>query len=394
MSLTGFTYLQKRRILILTIILTISSVLFSLTASSFLGFYNTFNAYLGEGEDILAIYDRKSTTPFTGLVPLQLTTRIESIDGVLATSPEIITPTLVKGKSIFIRGVIPEELAKLNSLTILDGETLELNNTNSAILGKTLAHTLGLTPGDTMLVSGVLANRYVELTIKGIYESNSPLDDEALTPLYIGQWLRGRNYGLVTIIRVKIDRSKVVPAQIFEVIAEEPSTPQPGEERKPSPIEEIIPISTATINPENLGVKETSEFMKTYLDRYGMTQETLLILSTVVFFFASATMFGASHTIIRQHEREIFVLRSLGTSAKTLKLDLIVKLLPWSLSASALGILISTALLFALEQSSALQALSHTIHFRPDPLLIAVNLLLVSALVVTGVIHSSRHLNI
>jgi len=369
-------------------------VLFSITASSFLGFYNTFNAYLGEGEDILAIYDRKSTTPFTGLVPLQLTTRIESIDGVLATSPEIITPTLVKGKSIFIRGVIPEELAKLNSLTILDGETLELNNTNSAILGKTLAHTLGLTPGDTMLVSGVLANRYVELTIKGIYESNSPLDDEALTPLYIGQWLRGRNYGLVTIIRVKIDRSKVAPAQIFEAIAEEPSPPQPGEERKPSPIEEIIPISTATINPENLGVKETSEFMKTYLDRYGMTQETLLILSTVVFFFASATMFGASHTIIRQHEREIFVLRSLGTSAKTLKLDLIVKLLPWSLSASALGILISTALLFALEQSSALQALSHTIHFRPDPLLIAVNLLLVSALVVTGVIHSSRHLNI
>lgn len=394
MSLKGFTYLQKRRILILAIILAISSMLFSITASSFLGFYRTFNAYLGEGENILAIYDRQSITPFTGLVPLQLTTRIESINGVLATSPEIIAPALVKGKSIFIRGVIPEELAKLNSLTILEGEALELNNTNSAIAGKRLANTLNLTPKDTIIALGIMANRYVELEIKGIYESDSAIDDEVLTPLYVGQWLRATNYASVTIIRVKIDRSKVGPAHIFETIAEEPKTPQPEEEKKPSPIEEIIPISTATIKPEKLGVKEVSEFMKTYLDRYGMTQETLLVLSVVVFIFTSITIFGASYTLIRQHEQEIVVLRSLGTSAKMLRLDLVVKLLPWSLLAASLGILTSTVLLLVIEKISQLKALTHIIHFQPDLLLVTLNLLLVTSIVVVSIIRSTKHLNL
>jgi len=392
MRLTSFKYLQRQRILILTIVLLLASVLFSITAFGFFGFYKTFNAYLGEREDIVAIYDTGSNTPFSGLVPLQLISRIENISGVLANSPEVTAPTIIRGKSVFFRGIIPEEFSKLNPLTILKGETLQLRDTHSTIVGKRLADTLGLEVGNEALVLGVLAERYLELGIKGIYESNSALDDEAIVPLYVGQWLRGTNYETVTLIRVKIDRSKLTPALFYEALAKEAEVPQSDGETKPSPIEEIIPISGTTISLEKLGVKETQKFMKTYLEKYGMTQETLLILSVTVFIFASATIFSASHTLIRQHEHETAVLRSLGASTKTLRLDLITKVLPWSVATSLIGVVVAMAALLVME-NSGLQALSHTILFNPDPLLVALNVLLVSGIVVLSALRATKKLN-
>jgi len=391
MRLISFNYLQRQRLLILTLVLMLASVLFSITAFGFLGFYKTSNAYLGEREDIIAIYNTGSTTPFTGFIPLQLTTRIENISGVLASSPEITAPALIRGKSVFFRGVIPEEFSKLNPLTMLNGETLKLKDARSTVVGKRLAGTLNLAVGNKVLVLGALAERYLELKIKGIYESSSSLDDEAIVPLYVGQWLRGTNYETISIIRAKIDKSKWTPTLLYEAIAQKAEAPQSEGKTKPSPIEEIIPIPNIAINPENLDVKETQKFMKTYLDRYGMTQETLLILATAVFIFASATIFSASHTLIHQHEHETEVLRSLGASTKTLKLDLIFKVLPWSIAASLIGVLIAEAALLAME-SSGVQALSHTIHFQPDPLLITLNILLVSAIVVLGIMRSTKKL--
>lgn len=189
MRLIGFKYLRRKRILTLALILTMASILFSITAFSLLGFYKGFNAYLGEGEDIVAIYDRKSRTPFTGLVPMYLTEPISTINGVLASSPEVIVPCAMKDESIFLRGIIPEELSKLNRLSIVEGSMLELSDVNSMVVGKALAERLDLNLGEKVLVLGVLADRYLELQVKGIYDSQSAMDDEGLVPLYVGQWL-------------------------------------------------------------------------------------------------------------------------------------------------------------------------------------------------------------
>lgn len=397
MRIIRFGYLQKRRFLILTVILTLTSTLFSVTAFSFLGFYKAFNAYLGESEDIIAIYNREGTGPFTGFIPLSLVAHVESADGVLAISPETVTSSIIKGKSVFIRGVIPEEFSKLNQITITSGEALQFRDTNFMIIGRGLAKTLNLAIGDKVLILGVLSDRYLTLEIKGIYESHTTLDDEAIIPLYAGQWLRGVDYNTINILRVKIDRSKITPTQLYDTISKQAEVPpQTDEDTKPSPteslIEEVIPISMDAINPEEIGVKETQKLMKTYLERYGMTQETLLILSIAVFTFTTATIFSASHTLIRQHEHETSVLKSLGASTKTLTLDLIIKTLPWSITASVIGVLFAVAALLAME-SNGVQAFSHTINFQFDPLLIVLNVLIVSTIVVLGIMRSTKKLN-
>jgi len=393
MKTISFGYLQKRRFLILTVILALASTLFSVTAFSFFGFYKAFNAYLGESEDIIAIYHRKGTGPFTGFIPLSLVAHVESLDGVLATSPETVTPSLIKGKSAFIRGVIPEEFSKVNQLTMLDGEALQFSDTNFMIVGRGLAKTLNLAVGDKVLILGVMSDRYLTLEIKGMYESLTTLDDEAIIPLYAGQWLRGINYDTINILRVKIDRSKTTPTQLYDIISKETQAPpQPDEETKPSPvediIEELIPISNVAINPEELGVKETRKLMNTYLERYGMTQETLLILSVAVFTFASATIFSATRTLVRQHRHEITVLRSLGAQTKTLKLEIAIKTLPWSILASFLGLFIAAASLLVME-NRGLQAFSHTISFQPNLTIIMLSITL-TLLITTISIESTK----
>lgn len=389
--LLGFKYLKRQRILTLALIIILSSTLFSITALSLLGFYRGFTAYIGEGEDIVALYDRKSSTPFTGLVPAYLSEKISALNGVLASSPEAIVPCLLKDETIFLRGIIPEDFTQLNPLTITEGNMLELDDVNSIMLGKNVAERLRLNPNDKVLVLGALKDRYLELQVKGIYTSHSPMDDEALAPLYVGQWLRDTDYGHVTLIRFKIDRNAISPAQIFEEIAKEASEPSPASSQEPQP-PSIIPRIISRFRIEDVGVEEAHRFMKSYMDRYGVTREALLILSVIVFFFSSASIATATKTLITQHKGEIQVLRSVGASQKTVKADILAKLLFWSLAASAAGITLATAILWLVEGKGYLQVLSHTISFQLDPVVIALNFILVSLLVSVSVLRSKMDL--
>lgn len=389
MRLIGFKYLKGQHILTLALILTLASTLFSITAFSLLGFYNGFNAYLGEGESIVAIYDRRSRTPFTGLVPAYLAERISTMNGVLASSPEAIAPCFIRDDPIFLRGIIPKQFTKLNQLTIIDGSMFELGDVNSIIVGKNAAERLSLKPNDKVLVLGVLKDRYLELRVMGIYESHSAMDDEALAPLYVGQWLRGTDYGQVTLVRFKIDRGVVSPAMIFEEVAKEASHPSPSDGEGQKPLgEAILPTMRKHFRIEDVGVQESQRFMKSYLDRYGISKEALLILSIMVFLFSSTSVTAASKTIITQHEGEIKVLRSIGASKKTIKADILIKLLPWSLISSTIGILIATATLTKIQENGYLQVLSHKLTFQLDPLIMATCFILVSLLVSISILRS------
>jgi len=385
--LIGFKYLKGQRTLTLALIITLSSMLFSMTALSLLGFYKGFTAYLGEGEDIVAVYDRKSRTPFTGLVPAYLAEKVGALNGVLASSPEAMAPCIVKGESTFLRGIIPENFAKLNQLTIMEGDMLELDDLNSMIVGKNVAERLHIKLGDKVLVISVLADRYVELQVKGIFTSQSPLDDEILTPLYVGQWLRGTDYGHVTLIRFKIDRKTITSSRIFEEIAKEASEPSPAPSQEPQP-PSITPRIITRFRIEDIGVKEAYDFMRSYMDRYGVTRESLLILSVTVFLFSGASIAAASKTILNQHKGEIGVLRSIGASKRLLKRDVIAKLLPWSIAASSLGFAMAVAILTVIQGGGYLQVLSHTVPLQIDPLVVALNFILVLLLVSISILRS------
>ncbi len=389
MRLLTFQYLRRQHILTLAVTVTLSSMLFSMTAISLLGFYRSFNAYLGEGEGVIVVYDRKSSTPFTGLVPAYLTERVSTVNGVLASSPEVIAPCVVEGESVFLRGIVPEEFVKLSQLTMVEGDMLELGDAYFVIVGRNVAERLKVKPGDGLLAHGVLADRYVELKVKGIYYSRSIMDDEMLAPIYVGQWLRGTDYGHVTLIRVKIDSDVVSPAAILEVVAEEASEPTPpsSEGEKP-PEEPIIPRIVSRFRAEDLGVEEAASVMSRYMERYCVTRESLLILSIMVFLFSGASIAAVPKIIIAQHRGEFNVLRSLGASKKLLRRDLLAKLLPWLMTSALMGVVMAVATLTVIQGYGYLRVLSHTVPVQIDLLIMVLNFVLVFLLFSISILKS------
>ena len=340
MKLLGFRYLRKRNLFIFFLIVTLISTLFSITAFSLLGLYNGFNAYLGQGDNIIAIYSAVGSTPFTGLIPSYLAERINTLKGVLACSPEILAPCVIKGEAVFARGAILEELTKLNPLTVVKGNLSTPTDFDSAIAGKSLTEKLDLKTGDQILIQGTLTERYLELHITGVYESRTPMDDEIIVPLYAGQCLRAVDYGQVTLIRVKIDRAQVTPETIYEEIAKEASQPsQPSEEQPAQSGVVLWPRFSFLL--KNVAIEDAQTFMKSYLDRYGVTVENVLVLSATVFIFSSASLAIAITTLTRQHRHEIEILQSLGASQRTLKTDFLVKTLTVSSAASACGTILA-----------------------------------------------------
>lgn len=376
-SLIGFQYLSRRRFLILVLALTMASTLFSVTAFSFLGFYNAFNSYLGEEEDVVAIYNRRSSTPFTSLIPVSLAFQITSLEGVLAVSPEVIVPIMVEDTSAFLRGIMPENFTRLTLLAMLQGDRLELTDLKSAIVGTRLAERLGVNVGDQVLVFSVLKEHYLELEVEGVFKSETPMDDEILAPIYAGQWLRGVDYGYATIIRVRIDRSRLNAESLWKALAEEAAS-EPEEEKlsERSWREKIVPIPIIRIDPDDIDIKEAKEFMASYLNKYGVSLNMLLILSLIVFVLASASSFSASKTFMQQHELEMKVLRSIGMSNRSLKIDLAVKVLPYSLASSIFGTVIAIIMLVPINKIGSLRALCHTMNLQFNSTIITLNIVL------------------
>ncbi|MEM3666935.1 MAG: FtsX-like permease family protein, partial [Candidatus Bathyarchaeia archaeon] len=103
--------------------------------------------------------------------------------------------------------------------------------------------------------------------------------------------------------------------------------------------------------------------------------------------FASATIIMASKTIIQQHECEMEVLKSIGASDRAIKIDLLVKLMPWSLGASTLGIMMATLTLQIFQRNGQLQAFSHRIPVQPDIPTITLNFVLIAVLTAMAIIH-------
>ena len=387
MRLLNFRYLRKQRIALLILILTLTSSLFSITAYSFIGFYNGFTNYVGGDKNIVAIYSSVASTPFTGIIPLAAENDIGTLDGVLVTSPEIMIPCIVKDQSVFLRGVIPEDVSQLNPIIITQGSGLSLNDTSQAIVGEDAARKLNLQAGEDFLVFSAFKQNYVHLEVKGIFQSpDSALNDEILVPLFVGQWIRDAGYDLVTLIRVKLDLNQTSVDQLYQTLSNQAGQTNPTP--KPSPksaakeqLASLIPLGSSKINLQNIGIDESQDFMSRYLNEYGISKYALIVLSIVVFAFASGAAISAITLFVRQHAKDIGTIRSIGVSSKNVKADLTVKMVGWALISTALGTAISAAVIMLFQRIGYLQVFSHTIAFQLDPLIIAANFVLLSVLI-------------
>jgi len=228
---------------------------------------------------------------------------------------------------------------------------LKMEDFNYILVGNSLAKRLKLNVGDNITIFGVLSDRYIQVRIKGIFVSNSVFDDEVLSPLYVAQWLRGTSYSYVTLIRVKVDEKTVNTSAILKFLGNyTKEATKSKEETQVSSWNSIMPIVGGSFSTSEIGIVEVNKLMESYISKYGITRDSILVLSVMIFIFSSMNVFVVSRIIVAQHKDIIEVLRSLGVSRKLLKFDLLVKVIPFLFFSSLAGILLSIALLILVQK--------------------------------------------
>jgi predicted lysophospholipase L1 biosynthesis ABC-type transport system permease subunit len=150
----------------------------------------------------------------------------------------------------------------------------------------------------------------------------------------------------------------------------------------------LLSLSRPSFKIENIGVNEGQKFMESYLSRYGVTKESLIVLSVIVFLLCGVTIVVAFKTILVQHKGVVGILRSIGVSRKFLRVDLLFRLLLWSLFASSIGIVLSLIVLSVMQAYGFLRVLSHTVLIYPDPLIIILNFVLVFVIILLVILRS------
>jgi predicted lysophospholipase L1 biosynthesis ABC-type transport system permease subunit len=107
----------------------------------------------------------------------------------------------------------------------------------------------------------------------------------------------------------------------------------------------------------------------------------------MVFLFSGVSIAAASKTIIAQHKGEISILRSIGAPRRLLRMDMLAKLLPWSMASSSLGFAIAVTILAVIHGGGYLRILSHTAPIQIDLLIVALNFILTALLISISILR-------
>jgi predicted lysophospholipase L1 biosynthesis ABC-type transport system permease subunit len=169
-------------------------------------------------------------------------------------------------------------------------------------------------------------------------------------------------------------------SKILEELGIKPSEGKEKEEKGLSP---SVP-SSLPLKAGEIGAKEAYDLMRSYMERYGLTRESLLVLSSTVLLLSSISIAVAFRTVVAQHRDEIEVIRSVGASKRILKADILVKLLPWAAAASLTGLLLAVLTLNLIQRAGFLQVLSHSPSISVDPLIFLLNFLFVLLLMLAS----------
>ena len=200
--------------------LTLAALLFSATATTFMGIYSYIETYLGESDNVLILTEEGSgRTIATSYIDLQIAKSASYIHGVIVSSPETITPCIVNNRVFVVRGVEIDKFAQVDDYTIIKGRNLYSADLNGAILGYKVANKLGLAVNSKFILFSSLRDITIELVVVGIFKSSkSSLNDEIIVPLSLGQWISGHYPDKCTFVRIKFDTDNVSKSSLQSII--------------------------------------------------------------------------------------------------------------------------------------------------------------------------------
>lgn len=337
-----------------------SSAAFTLTASVLFSLESAGSSILGESSGVVIVSQGNSRAPFTGALPISLVNNLQSIRGVLSVSPEVIAPSTVANKSVIVRGVDPREFELLESPAIISGRLISLNDTSGVMVGSALASELHMHVGSNIAIVGAIFPSFAFVQVVGIFHTGRSFDEEIVSPLWIGQWLRGFRYNVVSIFRVQVERGTSSSAIIEDLGRQVNFTNSPGNTTSILP---YLPTTIAPADLKQLDLEVSQSTSSQFLSRaLGLNQETIWLLACLVFFSMTMAVIFSFQEVVSASKQELETLRVLGMSGSRLRSSLMLFSIPFSVLSAVLGAILGVGLLEVVPSLRSLNLLFYTVN--------------------------------
>ncbi len=346
---------SKRAVFSLALILLITSAAFAVSSSILLSVENTASGMLGESGDTIVVAQANSRAPFLGTLPHALAGDLGSVAGVQVIDPEVFAPSTLSNQPVMVRGVDPHSFMELQNPTIVAGSALADNDTTQAMVGETLAKQMDLHPGSQITIVGGVRATIAELTVKAVFSTGTPLDNEVIAPLWVGDWLRGLGYGTISILRIEVsahENPSQVTLQVQQAVKDASKAPSGGSQ---APVEVGLPV-TSQQSIAGYDIEASPDVSSAFFSKtVGLSQENVLLISALVFVSMSVAIVCALQEAVFRSRNELGTLRTIGMSSRRLSVNLILVATALSLVASVAGLLVGWGFLTLVAEFSPIR---------------------------------------
>jgi ABC-type lipoprotein release transport system permease subunit len=371
---------SKRAVFSLVLILLVTSAAFAVTSSILLSVENTASGMLGESGNTIVVAQGDSRAPFLGTLPLTLADDLASVRGAKVISPEVFAPSTLENQPVMVRGVDPEKFMELQNPTIVDGSALAANDTAQAMVGETLARQMNLHPGSQITLVGGVRATIAQLTVKAVFSTGTPLDNEVVAPLWVGDWLRGISYGIVSTVRIEVG-AQVNPSQValqVQQVVKNASMAASGVNQ--TQVEPGLPVASHPISIAGYNIEASPDVSSAFFRKtVGLSQENILLISALVFVSMSVAIVCALQESVFRSRNELGTLRTIGMSSRRLSWNLLLVATSLAFVASVAGLLVGWGFLSLVAEFSPVQIAFYAV----DPRTAFLTASLYSVLVVT-----------
>lgn len=146
----------------------------------------------------------------------------------VATSPEILLFSVVRGTPFLSRGANYDAFANVTDARLVAGRAPD--GRQEAVVGDDLAETLDVAVGDTLVLGGSTRAAFTRVEVVGRFEGSGLTDDQMVVSLPTARHLSGKSDGAVQFIRLsRAPTSGTTTPGLHVVSLTSPSTVAPGE---------------------------------------------------------------------------------------------------------------------------------------------------------------------
>jgi ABC-type lipoprotein release transport system permease subunit len=291
--------------------------------------------YVGGGSNEIILLSRGSSTPFTGIIDLNILDNLSRVDGVRYFSPELPILVYLNGSPVVLRGVIPSIFVGSIDLEVLDGYFLDDFDYAYVVVGRRVSEYYSLSVGDKVVLTGLFGEAFHMLVVKGIVDIPEPYDSEVIVNIGLARVFRGISGNYSSMIRIGVEDGSlsIVRDRVMSLIG--------GEDGKGGL------------------VLRSEEVLGYYLRKFGFDPSTLfvaIIPSIVVSIVLVKYLVGG---FIEEHLDHIEVLHEIGFSYRDIRLNYIIQFVMYLIAAIFLGYLVGIIVLDYLWSSFYIRFLIH-----------------------------------